>query len=107
MWARRGATLAMVVVIAFLCAVAAYVVLFVALSEARRGRLFRERAMARYAGEAALVIAMQKLWADPGYCGGTELIDTNGDSVGDAPVVVTVTACGVGNVHQLLTNVTF
>ena len=107
MRSEQGAALGIVLIIAFICAVAAYVLLFLASSEARRGRFFRDRTEARYATEAALVIAMQKLWVDPAYCGGTELIDTDGDSVGDAPVVVTVTACGAGNVHQLQTRVTF
>ena len=104
---QRGAALWIVIVTAFMCAVAAYSILFMASSEARRARYFRDRTGARYLAETGLVIAMQQLWADPAYCGGSELVDTDGNGAGDQPVVVTVTNCGANNVHQLQTKVTF
>lgn len=88
---ERGAALMIAGVTAVLCAVGAYVVLLMATAQARHGKFFRQRTTARYAAEAALVQAMQKLWVSPAYCGGTENVNVPG---GTEPVVVTVTNCG-------------
>ena len=116
----RGVALGIVVVIALVCAVAAYVVLMAATSEARRAKFFRERTEARHLAEAGLVVAMQKLWNEsvtpypPGCPAGgtataTEAVDTNGNGVdaSDPTVAVTVVNCGVGNQHTLQATVSY
>ncbi len=62
---RRGAALLLAMVTALLCGIAAYSVLFAAVSAARQGKLFRERTQAQHAAEAGLVWAMQRLWQGP------------------------------------------
>ena len=104
---RQGAALVLVVVIALLCAIAAYVVLMAAVSGARMARVYRERTEARHLAEAALVIAMEKLWVNPNYCGVSESVDTNSDGTGDTAVPITVTNCGAGNAHTLKATVTY
>ena len=93
---QRGMILGLVIVTAFIAAVAAYTILVVAASQARQGRFWRERFRSRYAAEAGVVWAMERLWADPTYCGTPDPppFDTNGDGVPDATVDVSVTGCG-------------
>ena len=68
---ERGFALAATVITALLCAVAAYVVLLIATSQARRAKVFQERYAARYAAEAGLVWAKeQKLWTTPTWSSG-------------------------------------
>ena len=99
---KRGAFLiAMALISAVTGGIAAWSVLFVATAQARQAGLFRERTDARYLAEAGLVIARERLWASPAYCGGTESVDINGDGTGDVNVAVTVTNCGAGNPHQV------
>ena len=62
---ERGFALAATVITALLCAVAAYVILLIATSQARRAKVFQERYAARYAAEAGLVWAKEQLWANP------------------------------------------
>lgn len=110
---QRGAVLGIVLVLAFICSVSAYVVMFLASAEALRNRVFPDRTEARYLAEAGMVLAMQRLWANPTtYCSGTEYIDINGDGTasalsGEPAVTVTVTPCGAANVHQLQTTVSY
>ncbi len=66
---QRGAALGIVIFIAMVCGIASYFMLFAATTEARHSKFFRERVTARQAAEAGLVIAMQRLWDNPGYCG--------------------------------------
>ena len=103
----RGVALGITIVTALLCAIAAYVVLLAATSEARRAKFFRERTEARHLAEAALVFVMQRLWDDPNFCPATVSVDTNGDGTGDTTVPVTVTSCGAGNSHTLQAKVTY
>ena len=117
---QRGAILGIVVIIAFICAVSVYSLLFIASSETRRARYFRDRTEAHYVAEAAMVIAREKLWGEaitpyPPGCppGGTlttlEPVDTNSNGIdpSDPTVPVTVTNCGAGRVHRLQTKATF
>lgn len=107
---NRGAALGIVIFIALVCAIASYFALFAATSEARHGRFFRERITARAAAEAGLVIAMQRLWADPAYCGaggtGTETFNI---PVGAAimPVTVTISDCNPANRKSLSARVDY
>ena len=91
----RGTILTVAVLTAFVCSIAAYLVLFLAVCQARQARFYKNRMRARYAAEAAVVWAQQRLFADPAYC----------IANGDGPVLegyqtkVTVTNCGAGNAH--------
>lgn len=97
----------MVMLLALVASAGAYAAVMTAYSQIRTSRLWRERTKARYLAEAALVIAQQRLWLSPGYCGGTVQVDTNGDQVGDTPVAVTVSNCGAGNRHEIRARVTY
>ena len=58
------------VITALLCAVAAYTILLIATSQARRAKIFQERYAARYAAEAGLVWAKEQLWSDSTWSSG-------------------------------------
>ena len=62
---RKGVVLMITVMTAIVCAIAAYAMLQVAVAEARQAVFYRDRTVARYAAEAGLVWAQQRLWADP------------------------------------------
>ena len=66
----RGAVLIVVMVTAFLIAIAIYTTLFLAISQARYAVFYRSRTQARYAAEAGLVWAQQRLWQTPSECFG-------------------------------------
>ena len=82
---------------ALVCSVIAYLVVFLAVSQARQARFYHRRVRARYATEAALVWAQQKLRADPAFC----MTNGDGPAVGDYQTKVTVTNCGANNSHQI------
>ena len=90
----RGTILTVAVLTAFVCSIAAYLVLFLAICQARQARFYKQRLRARYVAEAAVVWAQQRLWLDPAYCNGAI-----------PPVLegyqpqATVTNCGTGNTH--------
>ena len=100
MQGKRGTVLILSLAIALVCALMAYTIHLVARSQQRQARVWRRRASAQYLAEAGLVVARERLVANPAYCGGTEQIDTTGDQVGDAPVQITVSVCGPGNEQQ-------
>lgn len=115
---QRGAVLGIVVLIAIIGSIAAYTVLMLSVAGARQSLLATRRTQARYLAEAAMVVAMQQLWAEavtpyPGACVPgtdavtTELLDTDGDGTGDAPVEVTVTNCGPGGSHAVAARVMY
>ena len=64
---ERGAVLTVVIVMAIVCSMLAWGVLYAAIANARRAQFHREWMPARYAAEAGLVWAMQRLWADPAW----------------------------------------
>lgn len=66
--ARRGIALGIVVVTSLVFAIAAYAVLYAANSLGSRANFQKRNTSARYAAEAGLVWAMQKLWANPAEC---------------------------------------
>ena len=94
---ERGTVLAVAVLTAIVCSIAAYLVLFLAISQARHARFYHQRVRARYATEAAIVWAQQQLRANPAFC----------PNLANAPVMegyqvqVTVTNCGANNTHQI------
>ncbi len=127
---RRGAALAIVVVTALICAIAAYGILILVRGQAGRALAFQQRLKARYASEAGLWIAMAKLRNFPSYpessipgttvttpcpsAGGViaraeEAIDFdgNGPSANDQSVEITVTNCGAGRTHKVTAKVVY
>ncbi len=88
---RRGMALGVVILSAVVFSIAAFVMLTMAMSQARLRNLSERRFRAKYVAEAGLVWAMEQLWANPAYCG-----------VPDPPALqglnadVTVTNCGTG-----------
>jgi len=93
---ERGNTLGVSILTAIICSIAAYLILFLATGQARHARFYRQRVRARYAAEAAIVWAQQRLRADPTYCN-----TSNPPPLEGYQVQVTVTNCGAGNTHQL------
>ena len=113
---RGGGLFGFAVLLALVSSIAAYAVLVVAMSQARQGKVLHERPRVRYAAEAGLVIAQERLWTNPDECTGnppgstaglSQFIDTNGDSGGDTQVDVTWTNCGAGRRHRLSAKVTY
>lgn len=108
---ERGAFLiAMAAILGIVCGITAWSSLFVAMTEARHAKVFREHSSSRYLAEAGLMIAREKLWTNPAYCGGNEIIDLDGDGIleaSDATVTVTVSDCGAGNPHQLSVQINY
>ena len=113
---ENGFVLVAVTATALLCSVAAVGVLYLAVTQGRQAGFYEGRTEGRYLAEAGLVLAQQKLMADPAYCPGgacvpgsactgTQKVDTNfdGDMLDpdDASVTITVTNCGVGRPHAI------
>lgn len=71
--------------------------LTLATSQIKRSQAWHSRMRARYLAEAALVLARERLWVNPDYCGGAESLDTDGDQLGDTPVTITMLGCVPGN----------
>ena len=95
---KRGMVLGVAILTAIICAIASYVVLFLAVSQARHARFYHQRVRARYATEAAIVWAQQQLRADEaGFCPNW----ANAPQMEGFQAQVKVTNCGVGNNHQI------
>ena len=106
MSSERGMILAVTMMMALVASIVLYGVLQLAVSQGRQGRFFRSRTTARYLAEAGMVLAYERLQANPFYCPvAPELVDTTGDGVGDTPVTITVTNCGAGNTHEIRVSV--
>jgi Tfp pilus assembly protein PilX len=67
---RGAATLIIVLITALLAGIAAYSVLQMMIAEARQARFYRERMRARYAAEAGIVWAQQRLWDNEAWSSG-------------------------------------
>ena len=96
----RGAILAVVMITSLVASIAAYTVLMLAVSQGRQGRFFRTQTTARYLAEAGMVIAKERLQANPIWCGGTEPggvqqidADANGTLEAWETVTITVVPC--------------
>lgn len=88
---QKGIALTAVIMASVVFAVAAFAVLMVALSMARRGGFDARRLQARYAAEAGLVWAKENLWNNPLFC--NDNITVNGFAVS-----ITGTNCGTNNI---------
>ena len=108
--------LAFAIATAMISSLAAYAALLVSLNQARAGRVLHERPRARYAAEAGLVIAKERLWRNAGDCAGAGLggtagvvqqIDTDGDGSGDTSVQIQWTNCGANGQHRITSTVVY
>ena len=106
---ERGAVIWVSIVTAMIFGIAAYAALYLAMSQARRSAVFAQQPGARYLTEAAQMVTRARLWDDPTLClsAAPVSIDTNGDSIGDTNVEVTITNCGAGNSHEIKTRVVY
>ncbi|HEX9780400.1 MAG TPA: hypothetical protein VGB20_04220 [bacterium] len=97
---ERGAVLGLMIILAFVAAIVAYGNVMMAISQSRQSQWWHERPPARYAAEAGLVIAQERLWANPNYCASNDVVpidvDGNGSTTdpGDLSVAITVQPCG-------------
>ena len=115
---ERGMALGIVILSAIAFTAAAFAVLMMSWGRTQASEFQEDRLRARYAAEAGLVRAMQRLWNEatvpypPGCAAGatgTDSLpfDTNGDGTDDATVMVTVTNCGPGNQHEVTAKVVY
>ena len=118
----RGIALLIVLISALIFSITALGVLALAVNRGRQITFVSEaRIRARFAAEAGLVWATQRLWNNPTKfpspccnvgCAGTPQkvswpIDTNADGVNDETVDITVTNCGGDRFHTLSAKVIF
>ncbi len=94
----QGFILAIAMMTALVASIFAYTVLALAVSQGRQARFFRNRTPTRYLAEAGMVIAQARLLNNPTtYCGGSQIIDTNGDGILQATEPsVTITVLPLG-----------
>ena len=65
---RRGIALGVVILTSVVFSIAAYAVLFMMMGLKQRNRFYEQNLRVRYATEAGMVWATQRLWASPGEC---------------------------------------
>ena len=92
----RGFILMMTIGLTFLCAVASYAMVEVAVSQAHHGQYYVRRTQARYAIDAATVWTMQQLWQHPAYCGTVQHGPDGAvtQAINGTTVEVTIINCG-------------
>ena len=102
---NRGFVLMMVMGLGVLCAVAAYAMVEVALSQADHAQYYMRRIRARYAINAATVWTLQQLWQNPAYCGTAQSgADGTVTRVIDGiTIAVTITNCGTNDQRIIAT----
>ncbi len=99
---ERGAILGIVLLSSLVFSVASLAVLTMASSRAQATHRDATKLRARYAAEAGLVWAMERLWVNPAYCGVPDPPPINGLTVD-----VNVTNCGTGNNQAVTATVTY
>ena len=106
---NKGAALVAVIVTALVTSVVSFGVLLLAMSHAQTSDVQIDRLRAQYAAEAGLVLAQQKLWVNPDYCGESWSLDTDGvGGVAPTPVSIQVTPCVPGtSQHRIQARVTY
>ena len=107
---ERGMALGFVLIIALLGAIAAYAILMLAISQARHSAFSQERPSARYAAEAGLVWARQRLWEDPTSCfpANPDLsVDADGDGTAETNVDIVASSCGATDRRTLTAQVVY
>ena len=108
--AERGVVLGMVLITSVIFGIAAFGLLFLAMSQSTQTVVVSEsRTRARYAAESGLVMAMQELWANPLDCAfGPYNLDTNNDGINETTVTVAAVPCPApGIMSTLQATVTF
>ena len=90
---QQGAALLIVFFMALICAIASYAILAASMAQSYHARFWRQRTDARYLAEAGMVLARERLLANPNYTGGTEVIDGVG---------VRITVAGAANTRQTI-----
>ena len=102
--AERGIVLGLVIVTAIIFSIAAYAMLMVAMNQRQRAKEFDvDRLRARYAAEAGLVWAQERLWADPNFCGGVPSFSP----INGLTVTVTVSGPCPNATHQITARVSY
>ena len=104
---ERGAVLGIVLLSSLVFSIASLAMLSMATSHTQASRHEADKLRARYAAEAGLVRAMEKLWNDPTYCGEAWSIDTNGDGTAETTINITVTNCGAGSNQTISARVSY
>ena len=85
-----------------IAAFASLAVLQLAISQTQHAKFHENRTRSRYAAEAGIVWAQQRLLNDPTYCGVPDPPAIDGIAV-----TVTVTNCGAGNTHAVSARVDY
>ena len=105
---ERGIVLGIVLITSIIFGIVAFGLLSLATNQSRQGSFIsEERVRARYAAEAGLVYAMQRLWVNPDECAAAALSPPPFDT-GDGivmTIVVTRTPCASNS--TLSSKVTF
>jgi Tfp pilus assembly protein PilX len=97
---ERAAVLGLALLASVLASIMAFTVLQVAMSQARIGQFYYDRTRSRYAAEAGIVWAQQRLRADPAF---TDLLDGTADIVLDGiGVDVGVPGCAPAPCRQTI-----
>lgn len=119
---ERGLALGVVLIMTILFSVAAYGIVAFTQGGVQRSAVNVDRLRARYAAEAGLVYASQRLWIDPNYpaaccapaggCQGatqtdTRPLDTDGNGTNETNVLITVTNCGANRQHAITARVVY
>lgn len=98
----RGAVLTAALISALLASIASYLVLQLAMVQARYARFHEGHAEARHAAEAGLVWAYERLLSNPAYCGAPDP-----PPLGALTVDVTISDCAPGNPKAITAKVTY
>ncbi len=113
---RSGMVLGMSIILAVLFALVAYSNLLLAISQAEQTRFFKSHPTAKYAAEAGIVIARERLMANPNYCGPggtgtwTQQVDSDGDGfvkAADLNVQITLSAPCPSAKHTISSKVVY
>ncbi len=107
---ERGVVLGMVLITSIIFGIAAFGLLSLAMNPGQAIFAGEGRTRARYAAEAGLVFAMQRLWVNPTNCAtlSPPPLDTDDNGIPDTTVTVTAVPCpGPGVVSTLQAKVTF
>ena len=99
---ERGAILPIVLGTALLCAIAAYAVLIIVAAQGRHAQFYRGRLRARYAAEAGMVWAKERLWLNPTYCGNPAPPPIEG-----MVVSITISDCTAGSNKTIAARATY
>ncbi len=113
---RSGMVLGMSIVLAVLFALVAYSNLLLAISQAEQTRFFKAHPNAKYAAEAGVVIARERLMVNANYCGPggtgtwTQQVDSDGDgaiTAADLNVQITLSAPCPAAKHTISSKVVY